>query len=67
MPLDVEPVPWDPEGVDLRGLFAVVEREGVLRAISASSEDAPPWADAPRHRSHFATCPNAKQHRRRSS
>ena len=64
MPLDAEVVHWDPDGVDERGLFALVENDGVLRAVSSASADAPKWTDAPRHRSHFATCPNASKHRR---
>ena len=55
MPIDAEPVP--------AGNLAVRLDEGVLRARSAPA-DAKLSAGEKRGVSHFATCPDADQHRR---
>jgi hypothetical protein len=60
MPLDAEPI-GHPQ--DMRGLFVLRDRsstEGPL-AIAAWGLD---WKTDPHYRSHFATCPQADEHRR---
>ncbi len=60
MPLNAEPVEL-PRG--MRGLFVLRDRsssEGPL-AIAAWGLD---WKTDPHYISHFATCPNADEHRR---
>ena len=57
MPLDAEPYVGD----DPRGLFVIRTGGGKVTAI-ATSPDAFPGE--PVYRSHFATCPNASEHRR---
>lgn len=54
MPLDAAPY----EGDDERGLFAIHVVDGKTLAVGATP------ADDPVYRSHFATCPNAKEWRR---
>lgn len=50
IPLDVEPV---------------VDGNVVLQTVSGELEAVvDPLGDPPRYKSHFVTCPNAKQHRR---
>jgi hypothetical protein len=53
MPLNPDPY----QGDDGRGLF-------VLRADVAIAVPAGVFEDEPRYTSHFATCPNAAEHRR---
>lgn len=57
MPLDADPVE---EWTDLRGKFVL--RDGVALA----AVNAPPEAGEQVYVSHFATCPQAAQHRRAS-
>jgi hypothetical protein len=50
--------PFDAEPIDMRGTFALVEFMDPERVeAQSSSRDR-------RYRSHFATCPNAAEHRR---
>ena len=55
MPIDGEPSP--------RGNI-VISEEGVALVYRDPSAVAPRYADEPRYLSHFATCPNADDHRK---
>ena len=55
IPLDAEPYAGD----DPRGLFVLREGGELALAVPAGALE-----DEPRYRSHFATCPNAEEHRR---
>jgi hypothetical protein len=56
-PIDLEPNP--------KGNIILREREGSeARAIHGVPDEV--WPDEPRHTSHFATCPNAAEWRRRT-
>lgn len=65
MPLDSPAVP---AGEDMRGLFAIVMGRKLGSRIAVSMSTFPPtmWPLFTTWRSHFATCPNAAQHRRAS-
>ena len=57
MPIDAEPYTGDKPG----GLFALRPSDTYRIAIAASPEAFP---GEPLYRSHFATCPDAAEHRR---
>ena len=56
IPLDEQPSP--------RG-NVVVSEEGTALVYRDPSAIAPRYADSPKYLSHFATCPNAEEHRKR--
>lgn len=58
MPLDPEPYAGD----DPRGLFVLRHRDRPVPTALAATPDAFPGERL--YRSHFATCPNSRQHRR---
>jgi len=58
MPLDVDP---HPDGTVVR----TVTRDGLVRARVLTGDQLPAQETA--YRSHFVTCPNAAQHRRRKA
>lgn len=60
IPLDPEPVPTGNVILDRQGLAVVLDRER-LKVLEARA-DRERW---PRYVSHFATCPNRDQFRRR--
>jgi hypothetical protein len=58
-------IPLDPDpyaGDDPRGLFVLRRELGLAPLAVAATPDAFPGE--PVYRSHFTTCPNAKEHRR---
>lgn len=57
-------MPLDPEPVDDGNVLLYRTPEG-LRAVVMSKGDHVP-DNASRHKTHFATCPNAERHRRRT-
>jgi hypothetical protein len=64
MPVDPDPVP-DGNLVLTPGGAAISSHDVPLAAVVDPAQ--PTLDDPPRYRSHFATCPNADQHRRRTT
>ena len=56
IPLDEQPSP--------RGNIVLSPEEGTALVYNGPAAIAPRYADEPRYFSHFATCPNADQHRK---
>jgi hypothetical protein len=65
MPLDAEPAPDGTVVItDRMGGLAWVLTRAELDELAAAEENTPPEGLTPRYRSHFATCPEARQWRK---
>lgn len=58
-------MPVDAEPVDDGNLVLERQKDGTLLALPASKAPTLPGLTQPRYVSHFATCPQAKEHRHR--
>lgn len=57
------PIPLDPDPVPQGNV--IISEEGTALVYNTAAAIAPRYADAPKYVSHFATCPNADEHRKR--
>lgn len=55
-------IPLDPEPTQKGNV--IISEAGEALVYNSPAAIAPRYADAPRYLSHFATCPNADQHRK---